>query len=54
MTQATNVGAEVAMPVAQWAMWREDLALYLKSYAHREDALRDVGDSKDDLEPITP
>jgi hypothetical protein len=47
-------GAEVAMPVAQVAMWREDLALYLKSYVHREDALRDLGVSEDELEPITP
>ena len=45
---------EVAMPVTQVARWREDLVVYLKSYAHGEDALRDLDVSEDELEPIDP
>jgi ketosteroid isomerase-like protein len=47
-------GAEVAMAVAQVAMWRDGLLVYLKSYMQREDALRDLGVSQDELEPIEP
>jgi ketosteroid isomerase-like protein len=47
-------GAEVAMPYATVMRWRDDLVVYFKAYAHREDALRDLGLSKDALEPITP
>jgi hypothetical protein len=28
--------------------------VYLKGYAHREEALRDLGVTEDDLEPIAP
>ena len=45
---------EVAMPVAVVARWRDGLVIYLKAYAHREDALRDLGVSEDELEPIEP
>jgi ketosteroid isomerase-like protein len=47
-------GVEVAMPIALVARWREDLIVYLKAYAHREDALRDLGVTEDELESIAP
>jgi ketosteroid isomerase-like protein len=47
-------GAEVAMPVALVTRWRDGLAVHAKAYAHREDALRDLGVSADELEPIAP
>jgi hypothetical protein len=47
-------GAEVTMEVAAVARLREDLILQFKTYAHREDALRDLGVSEDELEPIEP
>ena len=45
---------EVAMPVTGVARWRDGLLAYWKSYTHREDALRDLGVSEDELEPIAP
>ncbi len=47
-------GVDVAMPVALVARWREELIVYLKAYAHREDALSDLGVSEDELERIEP
>jgi ketosteroid isomerase-like protein len=47
-------GAEVAMPSSIVARWRDGLAVYVKGYAHREDALKDLGVSKDAVEPIAP
>ena len=47
-------GAEVAMPVALMARWRDGLIVYLESYTDREDALRYLGVSEDELEPIEP
>ena len=47
-------GAEVTMEVAAVAKWREDLIVYFKTYAHREDALSDLGVSEDELERIEP
>ena len=47
-------GAEVAMPGAQVCRWRDGLMVYAKVYVHREDALRDLGVSEDELEPIAP
>jgi ketosteroid isomerase-like protein len=47
-------GAEVAMPGAQVCRWRDGLGVYAKQYAHREDALRELGVSEDELEPIAP
>jgi ketosteroid isomerase-like protein len=47
-------GAEVTMPVASVARWRDGRMVSLKGYAHREDALRDLGVSADELEPIEP
>jgi hypothetical protein len=34
--------------------WRDGLCVNWKTYAHREDALRDLGVSEDALTPITP
>ena len=47
-------GAEVAMPGAQVCGWRDGLMVYGNAYAHREDALSDLGVSEDELEPISP
>jgi ketosteroid isomerase-like protein len=47
-------GAEVALSVAHVARWRDGLIVYLKAYAHREDALKDLGVSEGALEPIDP
>jgi hypothetical protein len=47
-------GVEVAMPSAVVARWRDGLIVYFKAYAHREDALRDLGVSEDELERIDP
>jgi hypothetical protein len=47
-------GVEVAMPLAQVARWHDRLVVYFKVYADREDALRDLGVSEDELEPIDP
>jgi ketosteroid isomerase-like protein len=45
-------GAEVAMKGAQVCRWRDGLGVYSKQYAHREDALQDLGVSEDSLERI--
>jgi ketosteroid isomerase-like protein len=47
-------GAEVTMPYAQIVQWHDALMVHFKAYAHREDALGDLGVSADDLEPIAP
>src|ERR1700730_1822087 len=47
-------GAEVAMPVALMATWRDGLIVYMRSYTDREEALRDLGVSEDEWEPIEP
>ena len=47
-------GVEVAMPNAAVARWRDGLVVHFKSYAHREDALKDLGVSEDALERIAP
>jgi ketosteroid isomerase-like protein len=47
-------GVEVAMSVALAARWRDGLIVYMKSYAHRQDALSNLGLSEDELEPIEP
>jgi ketosteroid isomerase-like protein len=47
-------GVEVAMRVALVATWRDGLVVHAKAYAHREDALRDLGVSEDALERIEP
>ena len=45
-------GAAVAMPYAAVFRWRGGLIVYFRAYAHREDALRDLGVSEDELERI--
>ena len=47
-------GVEVEMPYAQVMRWQDGLIVYFKAYVHREDALRELGVSKDSLEPIAP
>jgi hypothetical protein len=47
-------GVEVAMPLAQVVKWRDGLVVYFKVYAHREDALSDLGISEEALERIEP
>jgi hypothetical protein len=49
-----HTGAKVAMPIAGVTRWRDDLLVYTKAYVHREDALRDLGVSENELEPIDP
>ena len=45
-------GLELALPIAALARWRDGLCV--KTYLHREDALRDLDLSEDALEPIAP
>ena len=45
-------GVEVATPQAGVVRWRDGLITYIKSYRDREDALRDLGVTEDELEPI--
>jgi ketosteroid isomerase-like protein len=52
--RAQQSGVEVAMPYATVMRWRDDLIVYFKAYAHREDALTDLGVTEDALEPIAP
>ena len=47
-------GAEVAMPAAAIATWRDDLCVSHNAYARKEDALRELGVTDDALEPIAP
>ena len=47
-------GLEVVMASAHVARWRDGLLIYFKAYAHREDALSELGVSEDQLEPIAP
>jgi ketosteroid isomerase-like protein len=47
-------GVEVAVPGAAVQKWREGLSTYIKGYAHREDALADLGVSEEALERIDP
>jgi ketosteroid isomerase-like protein len=47
-------GAEVAMPYAVTWKSREGRCVYLKAYAHGEEALSDLGVSEDALEAIAP
>jgi ketosteroid isomerase-like protein len=47
-------GAKVAMPAAAVARWRDGLITHVTAYSNREDALRDLGVTGDDLERIDP
>jgi hypothetical protein len=42
------------MPITTVLRWRSGLIVYFKSYAHREQALRDLGVAEDELERIEP
>lgn len=47
-------GAEVAIPIAWVARWRDGLLAYVKVHLNRADALRDLSVSEDELERIDP
>jgi ketosteroid isomerase-like protein len=47
-------GAEAVMPATPLVRWRDGLMTYVKVYLDRADALRDLGVSEDELEPIAP
>ena len=47
-------GAEVAMPAAQVVRWRKGLCVYCKGYVNRDDALRELKISQQELVPIAP
>jgi ketosteroid isomerase-like protein len=47
-------GLEVTMEAAYVVTWRDGRAVDLKAYAHRPDALRHLGLSETELEPIAP
>jgi ketosteroid isomerase-like protein len=47
-------GVEVAMPNAAVARSRDGAVVYYRAYTHRADALRDLGVTEDELEPIAP
>ena len=40
------------MPAASVAIWRNELMTYVKVYLDRADALRELGVSEDELDPI--
>jgi hypothetical protein len=42
------------MPVALVVRWRAGRLAYLKGYSNRDEALRDLGVTEDELKPITP
>jgi ketosteroid isomerase-like protein len=44
----------VEMPIAAVYGWRNGLMVYFKGYADREEALRELGVTEDELEPIAP
>lgn len=45
-------GAEVVMPYAGVARWRDGVCTYWKAYGEKESALRDLGLSEEALEPL--
>ena len=47
-------GAEVATPATSVGRWRDGLLTHWTAYLDRAHALRDLGVSEDDLEPIAP
>jgi hypothetical protein len=47
-------GAEVTMPHVAVTRWRDGLMVYIKGYADKEEALRDLGVSEGELQPIAP
>ena len=47
-------GVEVDLPSAMVTGWRDGLIVYLKAYAHREDAFAELGVAEGELEPLAP
>jgi hypothetical protein len=47
-------GAEIAEPYAHVCRWRAGRIIYFKGYSHRQEALKELGVTKDELEPISP
>jgi ketosteroid isomerase-like protein len=47
-------GAEVTSHFTQVARWRDNLLVYAKVYTERDEALKDLGVSEDEVEPIDP
>jgi ketosteroid isomerase-like protein len=47
-------GVDVAMPAAMVNTWRDGLAVLLKVYADRDNALSDLGVSPNELKAIAP
>ena len=47
-------GAEVEVAGAHVCRWRDGLGVCAKQYAHREDALKELGVAEAMLEPIAP
>ena len=47
-------GVEVRMPNALLATWRDEVMVFFKVWADREQALRDLGLTEGALEPIPP
>ena len=47
-------GAEVATPATSAAQWRDGLLTHSTVYLDRAHALRDLGVTEDELEPIAP
>jgi len=52
--RGTHSGVQVALPAAIVTRIRGGLIVGFRGYAHREDALRDLGVSEEALEPIAP
>jgi hypothetical protein len=53
-TGADSTAARRSRCQTQLFRWRDGLVVHFKGYAHREDALRDLGVSEAELEPIAP
>ena len=52
--RGVHSGAEVAMQATAAVGWSDGLMTYSHVYLHRADALRDLGVTEDELEPIAP
>jgi ketosteroid isomerase-like protein len=52
--RGTHSGAEVTMRHAAVTRWRDGLMVYIRGYADRAEALRDLAVSEEELEPIEP
>jgi hypothetical protein len=50
--RGSQSGVEVAMPITHVIRWHDGLVVDFKAYAHKEDALRDLGVSEDVLVAI--